>query len=110
VRYQQFLMEKLSAVREKAARQWALARPVTAPGLTTLSGPANLNVGLGNINLAPPAADGRAGTSADPILQSLEQSLSHSNDEANLDGDASKSTLEASAGEEAANTVKSPHR
>jgi polyphosphate kinase len=71
LRYQEYLIAHVArSPKEKPAKSFLETRVVASPGLSTL--PALRPV---NVTLSPPSADGRAGTSADPILQSLQQGL-----------------------------------
>lgn len=72
VRYQDYLISHVArGPKEKPAQTFGGTRPIASPGLSTLTVLRPVTVAL-----SPPSADGRAGTSSDPILQSLQQSLS----------------------------------
>jgi polyphosphate kinase len=81
LRYQQWLIQQATrSNKEKPPADLLGVRPVASPGLSAAQVLRPVRVAL-----SPPSADGRAGTSADPVLQSLQQSLS-SEDEPPLNG------------------------
>jgi polyphosphate kinase len=72
LRYQQWLIEHVTRAPQHEAATGAFLETRLAsltPSTPVVLRPVNLA-------LSPPSADGRAGTNADPILQSLQQSLS----------------------------------
>jgi polyphosphate kinase len=101
VRLQQVLMEKHSASHSEmpvgeipVLEARPAAAPGSTPGVMLRAAP----------DLAPPAADGRAGTSADPILLSLRETLREQDENTPLENTPLES--EAQNSEENADNIK----
>jgi polyphosphate kinase len=106
VRLQQVLMEKHSASHSEmpvgeipVLEARPAAAPGSTPGVMLRAAP----------DLAPPAADGRAGTSADPILLSLRETLREQDENTPLENTPLENTpleSEAQNSEENADNIK----